>query len=58
MTLFLRSSQGLVPTDEERLLFPVLEHSFDAMARVSSRLDSRRDIELLKLGVNTTFALD
>ncbi|QDY69297.1 LysR family transcriptional regulator [Qingshengfaniella alkalisoli] len=56
-TLFLRTSQGLVPTDEGRLLFPVLEHGFDAMARVLGRLDGRRDIEVLKVGVNTTFAL-
>ena len=56
-TLFQRTSQGLVPTDEGRLLFPVLEYGFDAMARVLDRLDGRRDIEVLKIGVNTTFAL-
>ncbi|MCA0964654.1 LysR family transcriptional regulator [Salipiger bermudensis] len=56
-TLFLRTSQGLVPTDEGRLLFPVLEHGFDAMARVLDRLGGRRDIEVLKVGVNTTFAM-
>lgn len=56
-TLFLRTSQGLVPTDESRLLFPVLEHGFDAMARVLDRLGGRRDIEVLKVGVNTTFAI-
>ena len=55
--LFLRTSQGLVPTDEGRLLFPVLEHSFDALGRVLERLGGRRDIEVLKVGVNTTFAL-
>lgn len=47
--LFLRTSQGLVPTDEGRLLFPVLEHGFDAMARVLDRLGGRRDIEVLKV---------
>ncbi|WP_375689374.1 LysR family transcriptional regulator [Pseudooceanicola sp. LIPI14-2-Ac024] len=57
VTLFLRTSQGLVPTDEGRLLFPVLEHGFDAMARVLDRLGGRRDIEVLSVGVNTTFAL-
>lgn len=57
VTLFVRTSQGLVPTDEGRLLFPVLEHGFDAMARVLDRLGGRRDIEVLKVGVNTTFAL-
>lgn len=56
-TLFLRTSQGLVPTDEGRLLFPVLEHGFDAMARVLDRLGGRRNIEVLNIGVNTTFAL-
>ncbi|MFD1910760.1 LysR family transcriptional regulator [Halodurantibacterium flavum] len=55
--LFLRTSQGLVPTDEGRLLFPVLEHGFDAMAHVLDRLGGRRDVEVLKVGVNTTFAL-
>ncbi|MBL3575467.1 LysR family transcriptional regulator [Rhodovulum sulfidophilum] len=57
VVLFLRTSQGLVPTDEGRLLFPVLEHGFDAMARVLGRLGGRRDVEVLKVGVNTTFAL-
>ena len=55
--LFLRTSQGLVPTDEGRLLFPVLEHGFDAMARVLDRLGGRRDVEVLQVGVNTTFAV-
>ncbi|SDF59593.1 regulatory helix-turn-helix protein, lysR family [Salipiger thiooxidans] len=45
--LFLRTSQGLVPTDEGRLPLPVLEHGFDAMARVLDRLGGRRDIEVL-----------
>ena len=57
VTLFLRTSQGLVPTDEGAMLFPVLEHGFDAMARVLDRVDGRRDVEVLKVGVNTTFAL-
>ncbi|SFD50277.1 transcriptional regulator, LysR family [Roseivivax sediminis] len=55
--LFQRTSQGLVPTDEGRALFPVLEHGFDAMARVLDRLTGKRDVEVLKIGVNTTFAL-
>lgn len=55
--LFLRTSQGLLPTDEGRLLFPVLGHGFDAMARVLDQLGGRRDIEVLNVGVNTTFAL-
>ena len=55
--LFLRTSQGLIQTDEGRLLFPVLEHGFDAMSRVLDRLGGRRDIEVLKVGVNTTFAM-
>ncbi|WP_372013082.1 LysR family transcriptional regulator [Tistrella mobilis] len=56
-TLFQRTSQGLVPTDEGRLLAPVLEHSFDAIGRVLDRLHGRRDVEVLNVGVNTTFAL-
>lgn len=57
VTLFLRTSQGLVPTDEGRLLFPVLEHGFDAISRALGALGGRRNIEVLKVGVNTTFAL-
>ncbi|TDH35796.1 LysR family transcriptional regulator [Pseudohoeflea suaedae] len=56
-TLFQRTSQGLVATDEGRMLFPVLEYGFDAIARVLDRLDGRRDVEVLKIGVNTTFAV-
>ncbi|WP_138466043.1 LysR family transcriptional regulator [Poseidonocella sp. HB161398] len=55
--LFLRTSAGLVPTDEGRLLFPVLEHGFDAISRSLDRISGRRDAEILKVGVNTTFAL-
>ncbi len=55
--LFLRTSRGLAPTDEGRLLFPVLEQGFDAMSRAIERLNARRDIEVLQVGVNTTFAL-
>jgi len=47
--LFLRTSQGLVPTDEGRLLLPVREHGFDAMARLLDRLGGPRDIEVLKV---------
>lgn len=56
-TLFQRTSQGLVATDEGRLLAPVLENSFDAIARTLDRLHGRRDVEVLNVGVNTTFAL-
>lgn len=56
-TLFMRTSQGLVPTDEGKMLFPALEQGFDAMARALDRLGGRRDVEVLKIGVNTTFAL-
>ena len=55
--LFLRTSQGLVPTDEGRLLFPVLGRGFDAMASALDQLGGRRNIEVLNIGVNTTFAL-
>ena len=57
VSLFLRASGGLVPTDEGRLLYPVLEHGLDGIARTLSRITGRRDVELLKIGVNTTFAL-
>ncbi|WP_404935155.1 LysR family transcriptional regulator [Nitratireductor sp. L15S-10] len=57
VALFLRASGGLVPTDEGRLLYPVLEHGLDGFARTLSRITGRRDVELLKIGVNTTFAL-
>lgn len=33
--LFLRTSGGLVPTDEGRDLYPVLEHGLDAIARAN-----------------------
>ncbi|MBO0904503.1 LysR family transcriptional regulator [Jiella sonneratiae] len=56
-TLFLRTAQGLIATDEGRVLFPVLEHGFDAIARALDRLKGRRYGEVLKVGVNTTFAL-
>lgn len=57
VTLFLRTSQGLIPTDEGRLLFPVLEHGLDAIARALDGIRGQRNIEVLKVGVNTTFAL-
>ncbi|WP_118136871.1 LysR family transcriptional regulator [Oceanicella sp. SM1341] len=55
--LFLRTSAGLVPTDEGQALFPVLEQGFDAMARALERISGRHNIEVLKLGVVTTFAV-
>lgn len=55
--LFLRTSAGLVPTEEGQALFPVLEHGFDAMARALDRIAGRRDVEVLKIGVVTTFAV-
>jgi LysR family transcriptional regulator, regulator of gene expression of beta-lactamase len=57
VTLFVRASGGLVPTDEARALYPVLEHGFDAMARTLDRITGHRDIETLKIGVVTTFAV-
>ncbi|MCV0378500.1 LysR family transcriptional regulator [Nitratireductor sp.] len=57
VALFLRASAGLVATDEGRLLYPVLEQGFDDVARALSRITGRRDVEQLKIGVNTTFAL-
>ena len=57
VALFVRASGGLVPTDEGRALYPVLEHGFDAMARTLDRITGLRDIETLKIGVVTTFAV-
>jgi LysR family transcriptional regulator, regulator of gene expression of beta-lactamase len=57
VTLFLRTSAGLVPTDEGRSLYPVLEHGFDTMARTLDRITGHRDIEILKIGVVSTFAV-
>jgi len=57
VALFVRASGGLVPTDEGRALYPVLEHGFDAMARTLDRITGHRDIETLKIGVVTTFAV-
>lgn len=57
VTLFLRTSSGLVPTDEGRALYPVLEHGFDAMARALDRITGHRHIEVLKVGVVSTFAV-
>ncbi|WP_439526327.1 LysR family transcriptional regulator [Roseovarius mucosus] len=57
VTLFVRASGGLVPTDEGRALYPVLEHGFDAMARTLDRITGHRHIETLKIGVVTTFAV-
>ncbi|WP_170347580.1 LysR family transcriptional regulator [Ruegeria atlantica] len=56
-TLFLRTPQGLVPTDEGQLLFPVLEQGFEGIARVLDRVRGHREVEVLNVGVNTTFAL-
>lgn len=57
VALFVRASGGLVPTDEGKALYPVLEHGFDAMARTLDRITGHRHIETLKIGVVTTFAV-
>jgi len=57
VTLFLRTSGGLVPTDEGRALYPVVEYGFDTMARALDRITGQRHIEILKVGVVTTFAV-
>jgi len=57
VVLFVRASGGLMPTDEGRALYPVLEHGFDAMARTLDRITGHRHIETLKIGVVTTFAV-
>jgi len=55
--LFLRTSAGLVATDEGRALFPVVEHALDTMGRALDRITGQHDVEVLKLGVVTTFAV-
>lgn len=57
VTLFVRASGGLMPTDEGRVLYPVLEHGFDAIAGTLDRITGHRHIETLKIGVVTTFAV-
>lgn len=57
VALFVRASGGLVPTDEGRALYPVLQHGFDAMARTLDRISGHHNIETLKIGVVTTFAV-
>lgn len=55
--LFRRTSAGLVPTAEGAALFPVLQHSFDSMGRALDRMSGKHNIEVLDVGVVTTFAL-
>lgn len=55
--LFRRTSGGLVPTAEGAALFPVLERSFDNLARALDRMKGKHHIEVLHVGVVTTFAL-
>lgn len=57
VTLFVRASGGLVPTDEGKALYPILERGFDAMAIALDRITGHRNIEILKIGVVTTFAV-
>lgn len=53
--LFHRTPSGLVLTDAAQAIFPVMEHSLDAMARALDRVAGGRT-EVLNLGVVTTFA--
>lgn len=55
--LFLRTSGGLVPTEEGQALFPVLEHGYDAVSRALDRISGSRGTEILKVGIVTTFAV-
>lgn len=55
--LFRRASSGLVLTAEGAALFPVLEHSFDSIARALDRVKDKHHVEVLHVGVVTTFAL-
>ncbi|MCC5968684.1 MAG: LysR family transcriptional regulator [Pararhodobacter sp.] len=56
LTLFRRTSRGLVLTDEGSALVPVLEAAFDKMGEVLDRFRDGRYQEVLHLGVVTTFA--
>ncbi|MCJ8139254.1 LysR family transcriptional regulator [Falsirhodobacter halotolerans] len=55
VALFRRTPAGLVLTDAAQTIFPVMEHSLDAMARALDRVAGGRH-EVLNLGVVTTFA--
>ena len=57
VTLFTRSSAGLILSEEGRALFPVLERSFDAMGQALDRIDGRRHVTVIRVGVVSTFAL-
>ncbi len=54
--LFHRTSGGLVATDEALQLFPVVEQALDGIGRALDRVTGRHHIEMLNLGVVTTFA--
>ena len=57
VTLFTRSSAGLILSEEGRALFPVLERGFDAMGQALDRIDGRRHVTVIRVGVVSTFAL-
>lgn len=56
ITLFTRTSAGLVLTDEAALLHPVLTRNLDEIGAVLDRFQDGRYRETLHLGVVTTFA--
>jgi LysR family transcriptional regulator of beta-lactamase len=56
VALFHRTAGGLVMTDEGQALFPVMERSLDDIARVLDRVTGGQPVEVLNLGVVTTFA--
>lgn len=56
LTLFKRTSRGLVLTDEGTALVPALETAFDRIGSVLDRLLDGHHHEVLNVGVVTTFA--
>ncbi|WP_128255735.1 LysR family transcriptional regulator [Falsirhodobacter deserti] len=55
-TLFLRTPAGLTLTEEAQIIFPVLERSLNDIGRALDRVSGQRQVEVLNLGVVTTFA--
>ena len=56
VSLFIRTSRGLQLTDEGKALLPVLEEAFDAISAALDRFDDPGYVEVLNVGVVTTFA--
>ncbi|MFQ1702099.1 LysR family transcriptional regulator [Loktanella agnita] len=57
VTLFTRSSGGLLLSEEGKALFPMLERCFDTIGRALDMVDGRRHVTVIRVGVVSTFAL-